>query len=268
MPTEPVLPPDEAPLDEASVDLLLSNMGTDMVLVGGQALGFWMSRFGIEADEGMAISNDGDALGKAVRAQELANAIHARVELPYAMSRTAIVAQLRLPAPDGKERNVDVLHKLYTVEGLRKSTLFTERVLRNSVEVEWRAGRRIRVMDPFDVLESRAHNAVGLIGAKGPHVLTQARWAIQTASAALARLADDPASKDRIGRRVQDIYTLARSQVGRRLLNDHQIELLDAIDTDSLRPRAPQLQQQLDAVDMARAKRRSGRASNTPPRGT
>ncbi|MBB4843350.1 hypothetical protein HNP55_001869 [Paucibacter oligotrophus] len=27
------------------MDLLLSHLGTDMVLVGGQALGFWMSRF-------------------------------------------------------------------------------------------------------------------------------------------------------------------------------------------------------------------------------
>jgi hypothetical protein len=105
MATEPLLPPEEAPLDEASVDLLLSNMGTDMVLVGGQALGFWMSRFGIEPDGGTAISNDGDALGEATRARELAQAIHARIEMPHKMSRTSIVAQLRLPGPDGKERN-------------------------------------------------------------------------------------------------------------------------------------------------------------------
>ncbi|WP_234193019.1 hypothetical protein [Pseudacidovorax sp. NFM-22] len=266
MATEPVLPTDEAPLDEASVDLLLSNMGTDMILVGGQALGFWMSRFGIETDGGVAISNDGDALGKVTRAKELADAIHARVEMPHSTSRTAIVAQLRLPAPNGKERNIDVLHKLYTVEGLKKSTIFTERVIRNSVEVEWRAGRRIRVMDPFDVLESRAQNAVGLIEAKGPHVLTQALWAIQVASAALVRLADDPASKDRIGRRLQDIYTLAHSQVGRRLLKEHRIELLDAVDTNLLRQRAPQVGQQLDAIDEARINRRSKRASVLDPR--
>lgn len=259
MTTEPVLPPDEAPLDEAAVDLLLSNMGTDMVLVGGQALGFWMSRFEIEPDEGVAISNDGDALGEVNRARVLADAIHARVEMPHKMSRTSIVAQLRLPAHDGKERNIDVLHKLYTVEGLKESAIFTQRVIKNSVEVEWRDGLRIRVMDPFDVLESRVQNAVGLIDEKGPHVLTQARWAIQVASAALQRLANDPASQDRIGSRIQDIFKLAHSQVGRRLLKKHQIELLDAIDTDSLNRRAQQLQQQLDAVEEARAKRRGKR---------
>lgn len=257
MTTEPVLPPGEAPLDEAAVDLLLSNMGTDLVLVGGQALAFWMSRFEIEPDEGVAISNDGDALGEVNRARELADAIHARVEMPHKMSRTSIVAQLRLPAPDGKERNIDVLHMLYTVEGLKKSTIFTERVIRNSVEVEWRDGVRIRVMDPFDVLESRAQNAVGLIDDKGPHVLTQVRWAIPVASAALQRLASDPASQDRIGGKIQAIFKLAHSQVGRRLLEDHQIELLDAIDTDLLQHRAPHLQQQLDAVEAARDERRS-----------
>ena len=69
MATQPVLPPDEAPLDEKTVDLFLSNMGTDMVLVGGQALAFWMSRFGIEQN-GVAISNDGDALGAVARATD------------------------------------------------------------------------------------------------------------------------------------------------------------------------------------------------------
>lgn len=266
MSTEPLLPPGDAPLDDASVDLLLSNMGTGMVLVGGQALGFWMSRFGIEADGGVAISNDGDALGEVTRAIALANAIHARVELPHRMSRTAIVAQLRLPAPDGRERNIDVLHKLYTVEGLRKSSVFTERVIRDSVEVEWRRGRRIRVMDPFDVLESRAQNAVGLIVDKGPHVLTQVRWAIAVASAALLRLAKDVGSQDRIGSRVQGIYTLAHSQVGRRLLTEHQVELLDAIDTRRLGKIVPQLQQQLDAVALARETRQHRREARTGPR--
>jgi len=261
MTTEPLLPPDEAPLDAASVDLILSNMGGDMILVGGQALGFWMSRFDIEPDGGAVISNDGHALGDVNRARELADAIRARVEMPHKMSRTSIVAQVRLPGPDGKERNIDVLHKLYTVEGLTKSGVFTKRVIRDSVEVEWRDGLRIRVMDPFDVLESRAHNAVGLIDDKGPHVLTQARWAIEVAAAALERLANDPNSKDRLGSRLQGIYKLAHSQVGRRLLKEHQIELLDAIDTTVLCEKVPQLQQQLDAVELARDARRRKKRS-------
>ena len=229
-------------------------MGTDMVLVGGQALGFWMSRFGIE-QAGMAISNDGDVLGNVARAVSLAQAIRARVELPEKSSRTAIVAQLRLPAPDGKERNIDVLHKLYTVAGRRTSSTFTKRVIQDSVETEWRPGRFIRVMDPLDVLESRAQNAVGLFNEKGPRVVTLAAWAIQVAREALLRTAADPGSKDRLGNKIQRLYTLARSQVGRRLLTEHQIEILDAVDLDALRAASPSHTKQLDRVEKAKGER-------------
>lgn len=255
MATIPALPPDELPLDEATVDRFLSNMGTDMVLVGGQALAFWMSRFGI-APEGVAVSNDGDALGKVAHAMELAHVMKARLELPEKTSRTAIVAQLRLPMPNGKARNIDVLHKLYTVAGLKKSSIFTKRVIADSVEVAWRPGRFIRVMDPFDVLESRAQNAVGLFDEKGPHVLTQASWAIDVAREALKRVATDPKSKDRLGSKIQRIHTLARSQVGRRLLCEHGIELLDAVDLDALRRASPAHEKQLDAIQKAKGERR------------
>lgn len=263
MATRPVLPSPEAPLDGATIDRFLSNMGTEMVLVGGQALGFWMSRFGIEPD-GVAISNDGEALGKVAHAIELAQALKARIELPEKTSRTAIVAQLRLPGADGKVRNIDVLHLLYTVAGLKKSSAFTRRVIDDSVEVEWRPGRFIRVMDPFDVLESRAQNAVGLLDEKGPHVLTQAAWAVDVARAALLRLAAHPGSSDRLGTRIQRVYTLARSQVGRRLLSEHGIELLDAVDLDALRPIAPLHAQQLDAVQKAMAARRIKASADGP----
>ena len=217
MATRPKLPLGEAPLDAASVERLLANLGADMVLVGGQALAFWMSRFDIDA-EGVAISNDGDALGSVERATQLAASLQARLELPAPTSRTAIVAQLRLPSPGGGMRNIDVLHQLYTIAGPRKSAEFTRRVISNSIEVEWQSGRVIRVMEPFDVLESRAQNAVGLFEDKGPHVVTQARWAVLVAREALLRLAQDSASTDRLGTKLQRVYTLARSQVGKRLL--------------------------------------------------
>ncbi len=263
MTTQPLLPPDEAPLDEATIDLLLSHMGTDMVLVGGQALAFWMSRFGI-AQDGIAISNDGDALGEVSRALALARALKARVELPEKTSRTAIVAQLWLPTPDGKERNVDVLHQLYTVAGPKKSSVFTKRVIDNSVEVAWRPGRFIRVMDPFDVLESRAQNAVGLLDEKGPHVLTQAAWAIEVARVALLRTAAGPGAKKRLGNTIQRIYTLARSQVGRRLFAERGIELLDAVDLEALRAASPSHAEQLQRVENAKAERLRKRSASAP----
>ncbi|CAN7690090.1 hypothetical protein J2W39_003647 [Variovorax paradoxus] len=264
MATEPVLPAGESPLDKETVDLFLSNMGTDMVLVGGQALAFWMDRFGIVA-EGAAISNDGDALGKVARAIELAETIKARVVLPKKSSMTAIVAQLRLPTAGGKERNIDVLHKLYAGANLKKSTLFTKRVIADSVEAEWRPGRFIRVMDPLDVLESRVQNAVGLFKEKGPHVLTQAQWAIQVASEALRRIAQDPKSTERLGGKIRRVYALARSGVGRRLLSERQMEILDAVDVEFLKSLSPVHSRQLDLVQKAKTERQVLRESGSPP---
>lgn len=188
MATKPSLPNDEQPLDAATIDLLLSNIGTDMILVGGQALAFWMDRFGVDAD-GAAISNDGDALGELATARALAAAISARLVVPRKTARTSVVAQLRLPAAGGKERNIDVLHLLYTISGLRKSSDFTRQV-----------------------------------------------------------------------------YTLARSQVGRRLWSEHCIELLAAIDIDALEAAAPRLSRQLDAIRTTVSDRRGVAGRKPSPR--
>lgn len=264
MATQPALPPGEEPLDEKTIDRFLSKMGTDMVLVGGQALAFWMDRFGIPANRA-AISNDGDALGPVARAHDLAVALKARLVLPPKTARTSLVAQLRFPVAGGRERNIDVLHMLYTISGLKKSSDFTRKVVEDSVEVEWRKGKFIRVMDPFDVLESRAQNAVGLLEEKGPHVLTQARWAIEVAQAALLKIAGHPGTADRIGEKIQRIYKLSRSQVGKRLWQEHAIELLDAIDVERLLEAAPSCRRQLGAVQQAMQERRAS-ASGTARR--
>jgi len=254
MATSPKLPLDEAPLDAATVDLLLSNMGVDMVLVGGQALAFWMDRYGIETN-GAAISNDGDVLGKIAGAHDLAAAMRANVVTPPKRAMTSLVGQIRLPVEGGKVRNVDVLHKLFTVSGLRKSTDFTNQVIQDSVQVEWRPGHFIRVMDPFDVLESRVQNAVGLFEDKGPHVLTQATWAIEVARAVLLKLAREPQVGDQLGRKLQKIYQLANSQPGKRLLKEHDIEVLDAIDLAELRKLAASPAKQLDKLEELAAAR-------------
>lgn len=256
MGTAPRHDADEAPLDAQVIDKLLSNFEPDMVLVGGQALGYWMDRFDIPLDGAEIITSDGDALGEASGARKLAQALQATLLEPKKTSRTAIVAQLRIPTREGEVANVDVLHLLYTLGGLKKSSEFTRRVIKDSVQVEWREGKFIRVMDPFDVLDSRVQNAVGLLDEKGPHVITQAIWAVAVAKAALLKLAAREQIADgRVGRKIQAIYTLAHSQGGRRLLSEHGIEVLEAIDLPKL-ARHSQLAPQLRKVQAALFKRR------------
>ena len=254
MATAPQLPDDEEPLDAATLDRFLSSVGTDMVLVGGQALAFWMDRYGIDA-QGAAISNDGDVLGQVARARELAQALKAAVLVPDPTALTSLVAQVRVPVRNGKVRNIDVLHLLYTVSGLRKSTEFTKQVMQRAVQAQWRGGKTIRVMHPLDVLESRVHNAAGLLQDKGPHVLTQARWAIAVARAAVLRVArSEQPGEERIGQLIQRVFKLARSRAGRQLLKDHGIDVLDAIAVDELRRAVPEQEEQLGRIEAARTK--------------
>jgi len=250
--TAPQLPDDEEPFDSRTLDRFLSNVGDDMVLVGGQALAFWMDRYQIDA-QGAAISNDGDVLGSLHEAQALAQALKAAVLVPNRDARTSLVAQVRIPVRHGKVRNIDVLHLLYTVGGLRKSSDFTRQVLQRAVRAQWRDGRSIRVMHPLDVLESRLHNAAGLLPDKGQHVLTQAQWAIAVAREALLRVARarQPGT-ERIGQLIQRVYKLARSRAGRKLRKDHGIDVLDAIAIEDLRRAVPEQEEQLQRVEAAR----------------
>ena len=237
MATRPKLPLGEAPLDAASVERLLANLGADMVLVGGQALAFWMSRFDIDA-EGRHLQRR--------RCAGLGRARNAARRVASGASRTARAyqphghrCQLRLPARAAACPTSTCCTSSTPSPARAKSAEFTRRVISNSIEVEWQSGRVIRVMEPFDVLESRAQNAVGLFEDKGPHVVTQARWAVLVAREALLRLAQDSASTDRLGTKLQRVCTLARSQVGKRLLAERGVELLEAVDGDTLLPLAP-----------------------------
>lgn len=251
MATSPKLPPDEVLLTEAAVDRVLSNMGEDLILVGGQALHLWMRRFGISS-QGAVVSNDADFIGDLASADQLARRLNARLSKPPASALTALVAQVRIPATTDKFANIDVLHQLYTNSGQPKKTVeFTRRVVANAVRVRWANGLVIRVMEPFDVLESRIQNAVGFSAdhQKGPHVLTQARWAIDVAKAALFQLAAGELEfQSRIGAKVQQIVRLARSAPGRRAWREFDIDVLDAVDADLLEAMIPACAPQMAIV--------------------
>jgi hypothetical protein len=250
---------DEAPLDAATLDALMERMGTDMVLVGGQALAFWMDRYGVDS-AAAAVSNDGDALGALDRARQIAAHMHAALLTPHPKTRTSLVARIRIPTGSaGTVRNIDVLHLLFTVGGLRKSREFTAAVWRDSVEIEWRPGCRIRVMHPLHVLDSRVQNAVGLLEIKGPHVVTQAIWAVDVAREAIRRVLGQPDASAYVGQLTRQVHNLARSRAGRQVLHQHGIEVLDAVPIEAIRAAAPIHEPQLRSIERAMAWRATGR---------
>jgi hypothetical protein len=264
------MPADEVALDDATVDQLIASLDPTMILVGGQALAFWMDWYGMKVRR-QQISSDGDVLGNLKAARELARQLKATIQQVPNSAMTSLVAQVRIPRPGGKVANIDVLHKLFTVSGLKKSTEFTNRVIARSVQVQWGEGIVFRVMHPLDLLESRVHNAAGLLEDKGPHVLTQARWAIKVAKAAVLKMAKDAALSQhaqvpgkRVGAAIKSIYGLAHSRAGRRLRTQHGIEVLDAIDIKALATLAPAHARQLDAVEQAKLRRVEEDAPTSP----
>jgi hypothetical protein len=271
MGTAPLLPADEVALDDATVDQLIANLDPSMILVGGQALAFWMDWYGMKVTR-QQISSDGDVLGSLKAARALAKQLQGTIRPVRNSAMTSLVAQVRVPRPGGKVANVDVLHKLFTVNGLKKSTEFTKRVIARSVQVKWSEGIVFRVMHPLDILESRVHNAAGLLEDKGPHVLTQAKWAIKVAKAAVLKMAKDAALSQhaqaperRLGAAMKAIHGLAHSRAGRTLQKQHGIEVLDAIDTEALVKISPAHARQLDAVAQAKLRRADGAATPATP---
>ena len=235
--TRPLVPVDESPVDRVVLSRILGLVSPQMILVGGQALAFWMLRFGIGGRAGSpdarlsGVTTDVDFLGSVEYALDLAHALNARFIASDKRAMTALVGQVRIPAASGLAYNVDILHQIFDIGGLAKSAAFTRRARSRASEVQLADARTIRILHPADVLASRIQNAAGLSEAKGPHVVTQARWSVKVARRAMERLARFGAQEttDRPGALAAEIYRLAISRAGRIVLQDHGIEVADAI---------------------------------------
>ena len=249
--TRPQLPSGEAPLTAQDVTLLLGAMPPQMVLVGGQALAFWMDYYGVRPGAGAEITSDGDVLGTIEEARLLAQQLGGKLRVPAPRALTALVAQVRLPLPsDARERNIDVLHKLYDLGGLRKSSDFTRRAVGRARVIQLESGIRFRVLHPMDLLASRVNNAAGLLDIKGRHVLTQLQWAIKVMQRALLGAAKS-GDITRIGAMMQEVQRLARASAGRALYRAHAIEVFDAIPAKALTRLRPDFEEQCRRMTLA-----------------
>ena len=253
--TRPTPGETEAALRSEDLERLLHAMPPTATLVGGQALAFWMARYGlvpVGAAGDAGITSDADLLGSAADARQLALRLQARLVLASGRVMTSLVGQVRMPVQGSAlERNIDILHKLYDSGGLRKSSDFTGRAITRALLVEFEPGLRLRVLHPLDVLASRVHNAAGLLHDKGPHVLTQARWAIAVAEQALLRAVAQPTPGQRPGRLAQEVLRLATSAAGKCLYDEHGIEVFDAVPLPELTAADPGFNSQATAMKAA-----------------
>ena len=80
--TRPQQPRDETPMTGEDVTHMLGAMPPQMILVGGQALAFWMEHYGIKPGTGAEITSDGDVLGTLEEARLLARRLGGKLRVP------------------------------------------------------------------------------------------------------------------------------------------------------------------------------------------
>jgi hypothetical protein len=148
--TEAVTPPE-------TIVRLLNAAGDDLVLVGGQALAFWLAEYDLvlHRNDLPAITSDVDFLTQSpadkAAVRRLAVVIKGQTLFPNHRALTALVGQAFLELSADEYLNVDVIFK---VIGLK-----AEDVRKRAIKVAFGQGRSpFLVMHPLDVLYSRLSN--------------------------------------------------------------------------------------------------------------
>lgn len=225
----------EAQTPPATIQKLLEAAGEDLVLVGGQALAFWVDwyRLALPQTDIPAITNDVDFLSRTAADQgsvrRLAGAIKAQPIYPSSKALTSLVGQAVLEVSEDEYVNVDVIFKVLGLKG--------ESVRQRAVRITTsKGGPKFLVMHPLDVLHSRLANLYEVREKQNDKGRMQLALAIDVgreflrAQAAQASAAETAAGRSPIQAYVSAIERMATEDAGRKVAGRHGLHVADAID--------------------------------------
>ena len=161
-----------------------------LILVGGQALNFWASRYAarIPRREAPLSSADVDFVGGPDEARACAERLGGTVQFAGIDHATANFAVVRFTDPAGHARLVDFLEDLC---GVRRAEIERTALPMQFLDPDRKpVGTSLLVMHPVVCLESRLSNCVELPKYRSKHGLDQAAASIQCARAFLEDLLD------------------------------------------------------------------------------
>lgn len=212
-----------AAVPEDELERLLASAGT-AVLVGGQALAFWMNHYGVEhADAPQAVvTKDVDFLGKRDDVERLAAAVGGSVEFPKTMSILCGVVRKKLTS--GKLYEVDVLSRINGVSDKELRRDAVERALAN--------GTRFFVMSPIDCLVTRVANLHKIQDKRSPAGIWQTRKAIEVCRHHIEDMLSKGAEKAAI-RAATTVLSAATATMGIKAYENYGIDILDAVPVES-----------------------------------
>jgi hypothetical protein len=197
---------------------LLHAVSEDVVLVGGQALSFWVNFYSIDLSSHHivgAISRDADFLGKRKDVKHIADGVSGKAIYPSERAMTAIAGQVIIRLDQNEFLNIDVIHRVVGID----ANAVRERALQAEFE-----GVSFRVMHPLDVLKSRIENLATLQDKQTPEGITQAKLSLQVANKFITRIADHIDGQKSALKAIEAIITIAKSSAGCKCAREFGID--------------------------------------------
>lgn len=235
----------EVPTSPDLLDKIFSGISDGAILVGGQALAYWVGKYDINLSDtafigGGAISNDTDFLGTRADVTKIAAATSGKTQFIPKERISALVGLVQIAVGNDEYVNVDVLHKLYKVD--------VEKVRSRASEVI--IGKHtLLVMSPLDILESRVENLAGLADKQNDEGIDQTVLAIKVANAFIQDIAaEHPKAALKA---IEEVVSIAKSGAGQRVISRYDVNFLMAIpahviDNENFEKlRWPQIQKEL-----------------------
>ena len=208
----------------------IGGVAPEIVLVGGQALGFWAHyyRARLPGDLVPYVTLDVDFLGTSVHARTFADKLPgAEFYVPRLDDHTPSSGRIVARNILGRTLEVDFLHSMV---GLSERD-----VQRNAVEIKDPNGRLlVRVMHPFYCLESRVKNLVLLPGKRDRYGIAQANLAVQTMRLHISHVLREADGIRKALDLVERIAELALSEPGKRCFIEYGVDLLRAVPARSI----------------------------------
>ncbi|MDP2759899.1 MAG: hypothetical protein Q8O64_05765 [Sideroxyarcus sp.] len=222
----------EIPVDRDVLRKLLGALPPHMIMVGGQALAFWVEHYGINAATSICgnmaahISRDVDFLGRRDDVSVLASLISGVAKYPPARAMTILCGQAILIQKEaGTYMNIDVIHRIGNMD--------TDAVSRRAIEAELSNIKgAFLVMHPLDVLASRAENYRGIPDKQTPNGRRQVILSIDVAQSYIKSLSGD--EEKRAISAIERVAEIARSPAG-AIARANGVEIYDAIRPEVLR---------------------------------
>jgi hypothetical protein len=209
------------------------------VLVGGQALAYWMAIYDVPFPQSAAVTIDADFLTVSADDGDIvinvASAIGGISKVNPAHVMSALVGTVEKALGGGQFVSFDFIFKVFGMgeAGVRKRS--------HAVEM---LGATVRVMDPLDVLESRLKNLYALPEKQTTNGVDQLRCAIEVMRVLQDR---EALAWDEHGALIEAIARFAREDAGRKVAARFGVHVADAVirpinaPTNFLQKRWPQV---------------------------